>query len=236
VSRAGAGAKDERQRRAVGEGEAWIVQVERGAKQRYRDGDGERICGRRTMIEDTCGEVEHGGERCPPDRRPSAGDVSIRDEQRDGQDRARPGGDAREPGQRQGEAGQHRNVATRDRDDMIGAAFLEPALDLGVETRTIADQDGRDDRGRLPRVPPDTPATGRLEPRDQTAEDSTSSEAPYGPGAASSTRRPSSSRGDDAACRRRSTARLRAAACVPSAAPAAKKPHAIEMGKIRPGR
>ena len=76
-------------------------------------------------------------------------------------------------GQPRGAAGEHeqrgeqRDVAARDRDDVIGARLLQPALVLGVEPAAIADQNRRHHAGG-PRAPPaDGAARRRADPRAQ---------------------------------------------------------------------
>ena len=115
--------------------------------------DGERVERRAALIERPRAEVDDRHQRRAIDRRAAADQTRVRA----GAPRSPRASPSRpsQPASRNSaeqQAGEDRDVAARDRDHVIRARLLQPALHLVVQPGAIADDDGRDDRGR-PRAP-----------------------------------------------------------------------------------
>jgi len=122
-----------------------------GDENRRHNGQG--IQRRTALIDGTSAEVDHSHQRRAVDRCTVAHQTRVRDQgcnRRDHRAAAEPSGN---PANCEQQPGQDGNVAARDRDHVIGACFLQPALNVLCQTGALADHDGGHDGGgpRLPR-------------------------------------------------------------------------------------
>ncbi len=144
---------EDRERGAEGQQKRRIRDDQRiGHNQRGGD-ERQRVERRAALIERSRGEVDDRHERGAIDRRAAPDQHRVRQKHGDRRHHRRPPKPSGEPESGQQQPGEDGDVATRDGNHVVGAGFLQPALDVVVEPRPIANHDRRDD-GAGPNAPP----------------------------------------------------------------------------------